>query len=118
MILLDDIEDNVRVRAFDPIGRESGLGEIVEIFAVLHPRDDQTVNLPSYIVDGDYSVVFCNPVLDLQQPAFGDAQTYGDGEFPADSGCVESWYVSLYHSLGLKTVQPSGNSPWSDVQPF
>ena len=89
MILLDDIEDNVRVRAFDPIGRESGLGEIVEIFAVLHPRDDQTVNLPSYIVDGDYSVVLCNPVLDFQQPALGYAQAYGDGEFPADCSSIE-----------------------------
>ena len=89
MILLDDIEDNVRVRAFDSIRGESGFGEIVEILAVSHPRDDQTVNLSSYIVDGDYPVVLCNPVLDFQQPTLGDAQAYGDGEFPADCSSIE-----------------------------
>src|SRR2546425_262966 len=116
LLLLHDVQDDLRVRALDVLHRDEVLDERVELLRVLEARDDHAVVLPRDVVHVDDLVLPPDLPLDLEELPLRDPDTDHREDVVAELLLVEDRDVPDDDPLLLEALHAVADRADADLQ--
>src|SRR3989442_5147632 len=116
LLLLHDVQDDLRVRALDILHRDEVLDERVELLRVLEARDDHAVVLPRDVVHVDDLVLPPDFPLDLEELPLRDPDADHREDVVAELLLVEDPDVPDDDPLLLEALHAVADRADADLQ--